>query len=138
MYLSDVAQPKSRLHSRRFVCQLVIDGGDLGAQPAEVERRIGDEPLFFEAGQFPQQALALAQGKDGDEDGSVVFQRFANGGGETAHLGRAGVVLRAFLEPVGTLHDEDINAAFRESCPGNDGLVVELDVAGIENGCSVG
>mgnify|MGYP003313945163 CR=1 FL=1 len=37
---------------------------------------------------------------------------------------------------VGTFHDEDIYAAFRELGPGNDGLVVKLHISGVKDCCA--
>ena len=125
---------ESGIEARGAVGQLVIDASNLGAKAAEVNRYIGNKPLFLESAYFREQTLALAQGKDGNEHRTIVFQNLADGIGKAAHFLGSRIFSRALGAAVGAFHDEDIDAARREISTGNECLVVELHITGVENG----
>ncbi len=113
--------------------EAVVDFGEFCAEAADVDGAIGDLAATAEIVEHHEQFLGFAEGKERHDDGATPGKGGGNGGGETFFLVGPGKAGRGLVVAAGGLDDQDVDPILGEAGGAGDGLIVEIDVAGVED-----
>ena len=115
--------------------QGVVENGHLGAQTANDDGCfLRDDTVHLEAIEHSEDFLGFADGEDGDEDGTSVFEGAFDVVCEAFGFLGFDVSAGSLVDAPGGFHDEDIGLdEIGEAGAFDEGVVVEVDVAGVED-----
>ena len=126
-------QLQLRMVARGVSRQRVVDGGDLHAEPADINGNIADKPVEAHFPEHRQHLLRFAQREDRDRHRAALFDRALDRAAEALLFpGAAESHRRGRIAPRG-LHDQHIDPVFRKIRAAHDRLVFEIHIAGVEN-----
>ena len=113
----------------------VIENGHLGTQAANDDGCfLRDDTVHLEAIEHSEDFLGFADGEDGDEDGTSVFQGAFDVVCEAFGFLWFDVSAGSLVDAPGSFHNEDIGLdEIGEAGAFDEGVVVEVDVAGVED-----
>jgi hypothetical protein len=113
---------------------LIVNFGEDAAEAADVDGLAGHVAGAHHQGEFCENFLGAAEGEGGNEDAAAAGEDFLDGGGEALDFLFAGEAWGRDAVAAGGFHDEDVGANVVKFGGFEEGLIVETDVAGEENG----
>ena len=118
------------------VGEFVEDTGDLGAESADVDGHGGDFPGLLQLVEHDEDFLGLAESEDGDHHRASAGVAIPDFPGEAGNLPGPSVFGVARVGPTGGFDDQGIDVLVRQPGGPHQGLVLEVDVSGVEDAFS--
>ena len=129
-----IGQLEIAVPPRGAPAQAIGHGCDLRAQAADKQTEAAPQrPAFLRFVKQRQHLLRLAQGEDRHEHRTPLVERRLQGGEKAVLFGAARHARRNGTVSAGRFHDEHIDVFLRKLRPAHQGLILEIDVARIEN-----
>lgn len=133
-----IEELEGRILAGGFIGEPIVDFGEFGAETADINGAVAEEPALAEAVEKGEHFLGLAEGEEGDEDGGVAGELFFDGLDEAIFFSRTGEGIGGGMIASGGFDDQDIEGFIGEGGPLHDRLVIELDIARVEDGTAFG